>query len=189
MKFKIQQKGDDKAWYFEVGDHVLAQNLTPGQIFKAKMLDENSNSHGEIDVRIHPDGRSISVGQFVVPFSGLAQTLKGSDARMKLGAPATFRRISIEQVKPIVPAKTVTNLGGGEQKSPLTGKVLTLFVSEGQKVREGDVIMTIEAMKMENRILADCNGLIQNIRVSPGTNVSVGEALCFLKPETEENGK
>ncbi|MEY4065307.1 MAG: hypothetical protein RIR26_1515 [Pseudomonadota bacterium] len=189
MKFKIQQKGDAEPWYFEVGDQVLSRGLTPGQSFIARKLDNQLACLGELEVRLHPDGRSIAVGDVIVPFSGSSQVIKGTDVRMKMGAPAIFRRIAIEQVKPIAPAKTTANLGGGEQKSPLTGKVLSVLVTEGQKVREGDVIMTIEAMKMENRILADCNGLIQNIRIALGANVSVGDPLCFLKPEEEENGK
>ena len=189
MKFKIQQKGDNEPWYFEVSDHVLSQGLTLGQSFIAQKLDHQLGNQGEVEVRLHPDGRSISVGETVVPFSGSSRFIKGSDARMKMGAPAIFRRISVEQVKPVAPAKTSANLGGGEQKSPLTGKVLSVLVSDGQRVQEGTVIMTIEAMKMENRILADCHGTIQNIRVIPGANVSVGDLLCFLKPEEETNCK
>jgi biotin carboxyl carrier protein len=187
MRIKVQQKGDAEAWFFEISDHLLASGLSTGKTFKAKKLTSALAEDGELDVRLHADGRSIVVGQHIVPFSGLGQMLKGNDARVKMGAPATFRRITVEPVKPIVPKKSAASLGGGDQKSPLTGKVLAVLVTDGQQVNEGDVLLTIEAMKMENRILAECSGRIQNIKVSPGNSVSVGDVLCFLQPSANEN--
>jgi len=187
MRFKVQQKGDAEAWFFEVSDHLLANGLSSGKTFKAKKLTSDLTDAGELEVRLHADRRSIVVGPHIVPFSGLGQMLKGHDARLKMGAPATFRRISVEPIKPILPKKTAANLGGGDQKSPLTGKVLAVLVTEDQMVNEGDVLLTIEAMKMENRILAECAGRIQNIKVAPGNSVSVGDVLCFLQPSANEN--
>jgi biotin carboxyl carrier protein len=189
MRFKVQQKGDVDAWFFEIGDHILANGLVSGQTFKAKRLTPDLKDAGELDVRLHPDGRSIAIDQTIIPFSGSGQILKGHDARIKMGAPSTFRRLSVEPVKPIAPKKASSNLGGGDQKSPLTGKVLSVLVKEGQEVSEGDVLVTIEAMKMENRILAECRGRIQNIKVSAGNSVSVGDSLCFLQPAIDENSK
>lgn len=188
MKFKVHQKGDGSSWFFEIPDHVLAHGIQAGKTFSAKKLDADLNVLGEVSVRAHPDGRSICVNNSVIPFSGSGILLKGTDARIKMGAPATFRRISVEQIKPIAIKKSASNLGGGDQKSPLTGKVLSVLVQEGQKVCEGDVLLTIEAMKMENRIQAECAGVIQNIKVSPGTGVSVGDFLCTLVPSIDENG-
>lgn len=188
MKFKVQQKGDANGWFFEIPDHIMANGLRSGMTIKAKRLNEDLSSAEDVSVRLHPDGRSICVGNTVVPFSGSGALLKGSDARIKLGAPATFRRVSVEQIKPIAIKKSAANIGGGDQKSPLTGKVLSVLVTDGQKVSEGDVLLTIEAMKMENRIQAECAGVIRNIKVSSGTSVAVGDLLCTLIPSAEENG-
>lgn len=188
MKFKVQQKGDANTWFFEICDHALMQELIPGRTFTAKRLDADLKVVEDVAVRIHSDGRSICVGNTVIPFSGSGTRLKGSETRIKIGAPATFRRIAVEQLKPIAIKKSPANPGGGDQKSPLTGKVISILVSEGQKVNEGDVLLTIEAMKMENRIQAECPGVIQNININPGANVSVGDYLCTLVPSLEDNG-
>lgn len=114
--------------------------------------------------------------------------LRGNDVRIKMGGPSTFRKLLVETIKPIAPKKTAASLGGGDQKSPLTGKVLSVLVQNDQEVCEGDVLCTIEAMKMENRILSECNGTVKNLKVSSGQNVSVGDVLCFIQPKLEENG-
>lgn len=189
MRFKVQQRGDADSWYFEVDDAILHNGIAAGKVFKAKRLTAELQDAGEVEVNIHSDGRSIAIGNHVVPFASSGTLLKLNDARLKMGAPATYRRLTVETVKPIAPKKTQSNLGGGEQKSPLTGKVLSILVQESQLVSEGDVLLTIEAMKMENRILAECAGKIENIKVKSGDNVSVGDPLCFLKPLSDGNDK
>ncbi|MEN9824415.1 MAG: hypothetical protein RI953_160 [Pseudomonadota bacterium] len=189
MKFKVHQKGDAQSWYFEISDQILEQDLQPGRVLLATKLNEEMKPLGDVQIRLHRDRRSICIDNMVIPFFGAGTLLKGTDARIKMGAPATFRRIAIEQIKPIAIKRSSSNLGGGDQKSPLTGKVLSILVTDGQKVNEGDVLMTIEAMKMENRIQAECPGVIQNIKVQSGASVSVGDLLCTLIPAADENGK
>jgi len=188
MRFKIQQKGDAAAWYFEIGDNILANGLHTGRTFKAKRLNAELAPDGELDVRLHGDGRSLLVGNRAIPFAGNGRMLRGNDVRIKMGGPSTFRKLAVETIKPIAPKKTAASLGGGDQKSPLTGKVLSVLVQNDQEVCEGDVLCTIEAMKMENRILSEGNGTVKNLKVSSGQNVSVGDMLCFIQPKLEENG-
>ena len=61
--------------------------------------------------------------------------------------------------------------------SPLPGKVIKVCVALGDKVREGDEIVRIEAMKMEHRICAQMNGTLKSIKVKEGDTVSDGEHL------------
>ena len=61
--------------------------------------------------------------------------------------------------------------------APLPGKVLKVNVSSGSKVKRGDVLMTIEAMKMENEILASMNGTVKRVFVETGKNVETKEKL------------
>lgn len=61
--------------------------------------------------------------------------------------------------------------------APLPGKVLKVNVAPGSKIKKGDVLMTIEAMKMENEILASMNGTINRVFVETGKNVETKEKL------------
>jgi len=49
---------------------------------------------------------------------------------------------------------------------PIPGKVLSVNVSQGSEVKEGDVLCTLESMKMENPILAPCSGTITKLEIS-----------------------
>ncbi len=80
---------------------------------------------------------------------------------------------------PVAPAMPV---GGAntEITSPMPGKVMTLSVSVGQVVAEGQCLAIIEAMKMENEIVAPSAGTVKQVLVSQGTNVDTGDVLIVL---------
>ena len=62
-------------------------------------------------------------------------------------------------------------------KAPLPGKVMTIKVSVGDIVKKGDVLLIMEAMKMENNVLATKDGVVEAIRVKPGDSVLEGDVL------------
>jgi biotin carboxyl carrier protein len=64
-------------------------------------------------------------------------------------------------------------------KSPLPGSVIKVMVSEGQSFKEGDVLMVMESMKMENNILAERSGTIVKVCAPAGTAV-LQDADLFL---------
>ena len=61
--------------------------------------------------------------------------------------------------------------------SPMPGKIVDIFLAEGDLVNEGEPILSLEAMKMQNEITATCNGVIQKIHVVPGQSVMKDELL------------
>ncbi|MBE6175566.1 MAG: biotin/lipoyl-binding protein [Rikenellaceae bacterium] len=77
------------------------------------------------------------------------------------------------------PQQVVTG-NAGSIKSPLPGNVSKIKVQEGQAVKAGDVLMTLEAMKMENEIMAPAAGTVKKIYVAEGKAVQQGEALIDL---------
>lgn len=68
---------------------------------------------------------------------------------------------------------------GEEVLSPMPGNILSVKVSEGQSVNKGDVLMVLEAMKMENEIMAPVSGTVTGI-VPKGSAVQTGTVLCTI---------
>jgi len=65
-------------------------------------------------------------------------------------------------------------------KAPMPGTVLSFCVAQGQGVKRGEVILVLEAMKMENEIVASVDGTIAAFRVAAGTAVNTGDPLIDL---------
>ena len=70
--------------------------------------------------------------------------------------------------------------GGITVKAPMPGKILSIKASEGQAVKKGDVILLLEAMKMENEVVAPQDGTVATINVASGAAVEAGDTLATL---------
>jgi biotin carboxyl carrier protein len=64
---------------------------------------------------------------------------------------------------------------------PITGKIISVEVKVGDKVKEGDVICVLESMKMENPILAAVNGTVVEIGVKADQVVKTGEMIAVIE--------
>ena len=64
--------------------------------------------------------------------------------------------------------------------SPLPGNIFAIKVKEGDAVKAGDVLIVIEAMKMENDVCAPCDGVVKQIAVSKGAMVATGDTLVVI---------
>lgn len=89
-------------------------------------------------------------------------------------APAPAAPAAAPAPAPVAPA------GGETVDSPLPGKVLSVAVSAGQAVKAGQVMLVIEAMKMENEILAPRDCTVKQLLVSAGTPVESGTPLAVI---------
>jgi glutaconyl-CoA decarboxylase len=79
---------------------------------------------------------------------------------------------------PVPPASAKPS--GKDVIAPIPGKILRIPVSAGQKVATGDLLMVIEAMKMENEVLADEPATVSSILVKEGDTVATGATLIKL---------
>ncbi len=71
--------------------------------------------------------------------------------------------------------------GAGEKvAAPMPGTIVSVNVSEGQSVKKGDVLVVLEAMKMENEIKAPRDGSISSVAVSKGASVDTGATLVTI---------
>ena len=69
---------------------------------------------------------------------------------------------------------------GEAVKSPMPGNILKIQVTQGQQVKEGDVLIILEAMKMENEIVATKSGTVAQILVTKGQVVETGSPLIVI---------
>lgn len=97
-------------------------------------------------------------------------------------APAqTVRARSIGQVKLGAPADAVAEPTHADVRSPITGEVLGVTATVGQRVPAGEVLLHVEAMKMEMAIRAPHDVVVEAVHVSPGDRVKAGEVLVVFE--------
>ena len=101
----------------------------------------------------------------------------------ELAAPAAAAPIAAAPAPVAAPAAAPAAgaLAAGEVvTSPMPGNILKINVAQGQKVNEGDVLIVLEAMKMENEISATKSGTVAQISVTKGAVVETGTPLVVI---------
>jgi glutaconyl-CoA decarboxylase len=85
-------------------------------------------------------------------------------------------------VAPAAPAVQAAPSAGGASvvKAPMPGTLMAYRVAVGQAVRKGEVILILEAMKMENEIVAPSDGVVKALRAAEGASVNTGDVLIEL---------
>lgn len=86
-------------------------------------------------------------------------------------------------ITPLTPTPIPAADNGGKSTTivaPIPGTVLRVSVGVGDAVTKGQTLLVLEAMKMENEIMAPSDGVVQLLHVSPGVSVKTGEALVLL---------
>lgn len=81
---------------------------------------------------------------------------------------------------PAAPKAAEAPAGGKKVVSPLPGSIIKVAVTEGQAVKRGDLLLTLESMKMENQVLAEFDGTVTKIAVTAGQNVMQDDLLVVL---------
>ncbi|MCR4802442.1 MAG: biotin/lipoyl-binding protein [Lachnospiraceae bacterium] len=83
--------------------------------------------------------------------------------------------------KAAAPAPAATGAQGSVKiNAPMQGKIVSVKASAGQAVKKGDVILVLEAMKMENEVVAPQDGTVASINVSDGDKVEAGAVVATL---------
>lgn len=96
-----------------------------------------------------------------------------------VAAPAAAAPVAAAPVAAPTPAASGA-AGSITVASPMPGKILAIKANAGQAVKRGEVVMILEAMKMENEITAPEDGTIASINVAVGDSVESGDTLATL---------
>ena len=114
------------------------------------------------DVEVEDAGSVASAPRAAAPKAAAAPAPKAAPAPAPKAAPA--------------PAAPVA-AGANVLEAPMPGKVLEVKVKVGDAVKNGDVLVILEAMKMQNELCAGADGTVSDIRVAAGGTVNTGDAI------------
>ena len=95
----------------------------------------------------------------------------------EMSAPATM---SAPVAAPAAAPVAAAPAGGSTVNAPMPGTILDVKVQNGQSVKKGDVLVILEAMKMENEICAPCDGTVTSVSVRKGDNVETQALICTI---------
>ncbi len=96
-----------------------------------------------------------------------------------VSAPAPVAVVSAPVAAPAAAPAPVAS-GSATVTAPMPGKVLDVKVAVGAQVKNGDLVLLLEAMKMENEIFASSDGTVAEVRVRGGESVNTGDVLIVL---------
>ena len=107
-------------------------------------------------------------------YEAIVPSAPAAPAAAEVAAPAAA------PAAPAAPAAAAVTGAGEAVNAPMPGTILKVNVANGQAVKEGDVLCILEAMKMENEIMAPKSGTITQVVVSKGSTVDTGAPLVEI---------
>lgn len=108
------------------------------------------------------------------------ENVNGAPAAAPVAKAAAPAATPAPQAAPAAPAAPTGAAGSVEITSPMPGKILDVKASAGQAVKKGEVVLLLEAMKMENEVVAPQDGTIATINVAAGDMVEAGNVLATM---------
>ncbi len=118
--------------------------------------------------------------KYLVTLNGTQYEVDLADGHASIGGsqPAA---VSAQPVSAAPAAATVPAPGGGQPvNAPMPGTILSVAVQTGSAVKAGQLLCTLEAMKMENEIVSPCDGIVTQVNVARGQNVESGALLMTI---------
>lgn len=123
--------------------------------------------------------------KFVVTVNGTAYDVEvnevgGAPSVAPVAAPKAAPAPAVAPAPAAAPAASPVPAGATTVSCPMPGKILSVAVSVGAAVKEGDILCVLEAMKMQNEIYAPCDATVKEVRVSANQTVATGDVLIVL---------
>ncbi len=133
--------------------------------------------------RVRADIVEVSPGVYSVLVDGVAHEVRMDEGANGWVATVHGRTYDIEVRDPRrwTPESAALAAGGAQKVcSPMPGKVLRLLVAEGAEVQEGDGLIVVEAMKMQNELTSPKAGRVRSVEVAEGSSVTTGQTLIVV---------
>jgi biotin carboxyl carrier protein len=125
------------------------------------------------------DGYRVTIGEQVFELSARlfqrAALIKQADAIVLQYEGREYRLFDAAQQRRAAPR------GGGDLRAPMAGKVIQVLVADGAQVTAGDTLLILEAMKMEQQIVAPHDGVVDHVLCQAGEQVTAGMELVVLR--------
>ncbi len=129
-----------------------------------------------------PTVERLGKGHYKVTLDGDGFEFRVEDGNVLLDRQALD--LEVRRAKPeLVRAGGAGRRADGKVKPPMPGKVVELHVKEGDRVEEGNVLLVLEAMKMQNDLKSPASGIVSRVHVSAGANVEATTVLVEIEPE------
>ncbi|MER0079676.1 acetyl/propionyl/methylcrotonyl-CoA carboxylase subunit alpha [Corynebacterium sp. KPL2830] len=126
----------------------------------------------------HEDSTDAEAGS---PEASQVHTVEIDGRRIEVALPATFGITGARKRKKRKGAGAKAAVSGDAVTAPMQGTVIKVNVEEGQEVEEGDIVMVLEAMKMENPVKAHKSGIVTGLAVEAGASTTKGAQLLEIK--------
>ena len=107
--------------------------------------------------------------------------VNGKSYRVELESIEQVDTVPLEEKKKQESKKIINNSGVKEVVSPIQGQVTNVKVKVGDKVQKGDVLLIVEAMKLENEVVSTVDGVVSEVLVSKGVSVASKAPLIMVK--------
>lgn len=117
-------------------------------------------------------------GNFTAPVAPVAAAPAPVTAAPASPAPVTAAPAAPAPV--VTSAPTVSNAVGEKVTAPMPGTIVKVVATKGATVKKGDVLVVLEAMKMENEIMASADGTVVDVAVTQGVAVNTGDVLAVI---------
>lgn len=175
--------------FFQWREKFEKGEVLPPQIEELTQEEMKHLAPIEFNITVHGEQYHVRIAGVGSPTEGRRPYFVRIDGRLEEVLVQPIKEIEVGTTEVSLPeggriiGERPKAMGLGDVSSPMPGKVTSIKVNLGDRVKKGDVVLTVEAMKMENEIHAPIDGTVSDIFVKVGDNVNPDECLIRITPD------